>query len=55
MTRGAVSVLRRKVMGWSSGFKRTHAMILAVALQTELRNAAGSKQSRIRRTVRRVT
>ena len=39
----------------STRFLGAHAVVLAMALQTELRNIAGPQQSRIRRAVRRMT
>jgi hypothetical protein len=55
MTICAVRVLRVQVVLWTCGFIGTDAMGRAVTGQAELRHATRNQQSRVRRTVRRVT
>jgi hypothetical protein len=55
MTVCAVRVLRVQVVLWTGGLVGTHAMSRAVTRQTKLRNTTRNQQSRIRRTVWRVT
>ena len=51
----AVRVLRIQVVLWTRGLVRADAVSRAVAGQTELGNATRNQQSRIRRTMWRVT
>jgi len=55
MTVRAVRVLRVQVVLWTCGLIRADAVSSAVTGQTELCYTARNQQSRVRRTVRRVT
>ena len=55
MTICAVRVLRVQVVLWTCGLVRSDAMSSAVTRQTKLCDAARDQQTRVRRTVRRVT